>query len=197
MIVGATLVIANAPIGAESWTDQRTLLIRFGVLVISLGIVGLVAEVVVVLASLRGDPPPAPQAQATVALPDNEELTRAKARVEELEAQDDAEQRRMFGSALADQVARAREIRADYAGPSETFHGRQDASDAWARALGWNDDITRMIRLGVPDGPELAAEFNEPIEPMATTDADWRTNIATYMETKAQRLHKIAQRLHG
>ena len=44
MIVGGALVIANVPIN-QPWTDQNLWLVRLGLVVIGLGVLGIVAEI--------------------------------------------------------------------------------------------------------------------------------------------------------
>ncbi len=53
LIVGGSLILANLPGPADSWTDQRLWLVRLGALAIGFGVVGLVAEGVVLLRRWR------------------------------------------------------------------------------------------------------------------------------------------------
>jgi len=188
------MVATFSAIADEPWTDERVLLVRIGFFVIGLGLVGIVAEVLVVLASHRNRHTPAPLLpQANTA--SDEDVQQARTRLAELEEKEANEQRRMFGSAMADRAQYVRGMRTDYEKAAETFHGRQGPPEAWARVTAWNDETSRLLRRDLPDEPRFADEFDKPVDPMAIADAEWRVNIATYIETKASRLERIAREL--
>lgn len=196
LVVGIGLVATYSAIGGEAWTDERILLVRLGFMVIGLGLIGILSELVLVLASLRrsGTHPTSPTETASAS---TEGLEQARVRLAELEAKEANEQRRMFGSAMADRAQYVRGMRTDYEKPSDSLHGRQGPPEAWARVTAWADETSRLLRRDLPDEPSYAIEFDKPIDPMATADADWRVNIATFIETKATRLESIARELQG
>lgn len=197
LVVGIGMLVAKYPVGTEQWTDERAFFVRLGWIVIGLGIAGLVGELLVVLASFRRTPTISAPVAALDRTEDSEELIQARARVAELEAQDALEQKRMLGSALQNRATYTRGMRSDFEVPKDSFVGRLPAPDVWARVMAFDHETAELLRRDTSDEPDLLRAYNEPIESIAVSDQDWRTNVATFLETKATRLEKIARRLQG
>ena len=52
MIVGGALIIANVPVG-QPWTDQQVLLVRLGMVAVGFGVLGMVAEFLILMRAWR------------------------------------------------------------------------------------------------------------------------------------------------
>jgi hypothetical protein len=197
MIPGTALLGAHAPLFGLDWTTNQEFWFRIALLLSGLAVGGVVAEIALVLWSFRRKPALAAAAEAAPRPidPQSPEVTAARSRLAELEAKEDREQRRGRASAYRDRANHARGIRSDHEKPSETHFGRLGAAHSWARANGWNSETAWLLQRDEPDHPEYFDYFERPMDPLATADPDWRTNLATYLETKATRLEWIADRV--
>lgn len=194
VVVGAGMVVLNAPIGSEQWTDERLFLVRLGWVVVALGIAGLVAEVMLVIASLRRTTSSVPSVTAPSAQPDpaqeSDEVRQMREQLGELQRKETREQRIGTASALEEMAREAEGMRSD-------LNAGRNVAAGWGFADSWNTKVHRVLARDTAYDPTLLEAFDAEVPALAQGEGDARANLEHYVVIKGQRLFDIATRIRN
>jgi hypothetical protein len=197
VFTGIVLIVANVPVGTETWNEQRTLLVRLGGVAIGLGFAGLVAELwrilprrqVALPPPVAQPPPVAVAAESLAEPPSSPELEATRARLAELEAdalaQHLADRERQLGQA----EQRAGEIMQGFS--LEDIDNRTTKANGFLQL----EELDRTVMSIVGDVPEDVAFYtSQERAPMVWSSLSWSEHVVALAAIRKSRIQELTAR---